>query len=68
MTKPKYNNPRSRLRSAKKDSVSIETTVPERIAGYWSLKAGQSVEWITIEKGDERWVELRRILNQGQIL
>ena len=37
MTKPKYDNPRRKLHAAKKDSISIETTISERIAGYLSL-------------------------------
>ncbi|MEO9320377.1 MAG: hypothetical protein ABI361_06865 [Nitrososphaera sp.] len=62
MTKPKDSNPTSKIRAAKADSVIIECKPPERIAGYLSLNAGQSVEWITIEKGGERWVDLRRII------
>jgi hypothetical protein len=58
LTKPKYQEPRSKVRLAKKNSASVETTIPEKIAHAMRLKAGDSIEWIWITQGLESYCKV----------
>jgi len=51
MTKPKYQNPRSKVVAAKKDSPSLKTTIPEKIVHAMRLQPKDSLEWIWVTEG-----------------
>jgi uncharacterized cupredoxin-like copper-binding protein len=61
LTKPKYQEPRSRVRQAKKDSPSVETTIPEKIAHAMRLQPGDSIEWVWITQGLESYCRVSKI-------
>lgn len=61
MTKPRYQEPRSKLRKAKKESTSLETTVPEKIAHAIRLQPGDSIEWIWITEGLDSYCKVRKV-------
>lgn len=61
MTKPKYQEPRSKVRQAKKDSPSVETTIPEKIAHAMRLQSGDSIEWIWIIEGFQSYCRVRKV-------
>ena len=60
MTKPKYQEPRSKVRLAKKDSPSLETTIPEKIAHAMRLQAGDSIQWLWITEGLESYCKVKK--------
>jgi hypothetical protein len=47
--------------AAKKDSTSLKTTVPDKIAHAMRLQAGDSIEWIWITEGFGSYVKIRKI-------
>jgi len=51
LTAAKYQHPRSKIAAARKDSPSLKTTVPEKIAHAMRLQAGDSMEWIWTQEG-----------------
>lgn len=61
MTKPKYSNPRSKVR-ARPDGVTLSASVPKEIVHAMRLQAGDSIEWIWITEGLESIVKLRKIV------
>ena len=64
MTKPKYVNPRSKVKLVRKESKSLDITIPEKIAFGIRLQAGDSLEWIWITEGFESYVKVRKVQDQ----
>lgn len=58
MIKPTYQEPRSMVRRAKKDSPSVETTIPEKIAHAMRLHPGDILEWMWVTEGLESYCKV----------
>jgi hypothetical protein len=65
LTKPKYQEPQSKVRQAKKDSPSLETTIPEKIAHAMRLQPGDSISWIWMTEGYQSYCKVARIPNMN---
>ena len=62
MTKQKYQYPHSKLVSAKANSPSLKTTVPEKIVHAMRLQAGDSIEWIWVTEGLQSYCKVVKIV------
>ena len=60
MTRPKYENPRSKVRE-RTDSKSLTVTIPEKIAFACRLKAGNKLEWTIVKDGYDEYVKLSKV-------
>jgi hypothetical protein len=60
----KYQYPRSKVR-ARPDVKSMEATVPEAIIKQLHVRAGDSLEWIVTSSGNENYVKVNVIRDQG---
>lgn len=58
MIKPTYHEPRSMVRRAKKDSPSVETTIPEKIAHVMRLHPSNILEWMWVTEGLESYCKV----------
>lgn len=59
MTKPKYENPCSKVRE-RPDSKSLIATIPEKIAFAYRLKPGDKIEWTLVKDGYEEYVKMSK--------
>lgn len=61
MTKPKYPNPRSKVKLVRPESKSLDTTIPEKIAFLLGIRAGDSIEWVKSIEGYDTSVKVRKV-------
>ena len=61
MTKPKYQRPRSKIVTAKKDSPRLKTTIPEKIVHAMRLQGGDSIGWIWITEDSKSYSNAKEI-------
>lgn len=60
MTRPKYENPRSKVRE-RPDSKSLTVTIPEKIAFAYRLRSGDKVEWTVVKDGYSEYIKISKI-------
>ncbi len=60
MTKPRHENPRSKVRQ-RPDSKSLIVTIPEKIAFAYRLKDGDKVEWTIVKDDYAEYVKISKV-------